>query len=56
MPRLLDPLVAPLTELLMLLTGVLHSYMWHVPSATWNERVGLLHPVALSAQAHAGIF
>jgi YidC/Oxa1 family membrane protein insertase len=26
MPRLLDPLVAPLTDLLMLLTGVLHSY------------------------------
>ena len=26
MPRLLDPLVTPLTDLLMLLTSVLHSY------------------------------
>ena len=25
-PRLLDPLVSPLTDLLMLLTSVLHSY------------------------------
>ena len=26
MPPLLDPLIAPLTDLLMLLTSVLHSY------------------------------
>ena len=41
MPRLLDPLVAPLTELLMLLTGVLHSYGLAIIVFTILVRVAL---------------